>query len=92
MYIYFHDFAVCGDPHVGSPDTDTGSYDGIHIVFFFEPVRVFPHDTDENICREDLAVVGVAAQLRVGTCSCQFRKLSGLVLQDDNGLVLVQIR
>ena len=61
MNVDFYDFGIGADPHGRSPDAHAGGDDGIHVSFLFETVGIVPHQPHENVSREELAVVGVAA-------------------------------
>ena len=90
MNIQLDNLTVGADPHVRPPDSDTGGNNRVHLVKFFQAVGVFIHHGDQEVSGKKLTVVSMSAEVGIGSGGCQLLDLAGLMLQDKDGLGLIQ--
>ena len=69
MYCDRTDLTVCGSTHIRAPYAGTGGNDVVHSPLFQ---------------REQLAVMSMAAEIKVCACGCHFIQLTGLMIHKNN--------
>ena len=62
----------------------------MHLSLLEIPAGIFPHQLDGEISREHLSIVRVAAEVYVDARVRKLLQLLGLVVEDNDGLILVQ--
>ena len=65
LYIHRDYLGVGADPHKGSPDTQSGGDDTVHIILFQKTGWVLPSQADKQGVREYLTIVGVTAEKQI---------------------------
>ena len=64
----------------------------MHLSLLEIPAGIFPHQLDGEISREHLSIVRVAAEVYVDARVRKLLQLLGLVVEDNDGLILIHIR
>ena len=80
MYCDRTDLAVCGSTHIRAPYAGTGGNDVVHSPLFQVAAGIFPDQAGDDVQREQLAVMSMAAEIKVCACGCHFIQLTGLMI------------
>lgn len=72
MYCDRTDLAVCGSTHIRAPYAGTGGNDVVHSPLFQGAAGIFPDQAGDDVQREQLAVMSMAAEIKVCACGCHF--------------------
>ena len=80
------------DTHVRSKHPDAGGNDVVHLPLLEISAGVLPHQLDDEIPREHLSVVRMAAEVEINTRIRKLPQFLWLVVEDDDGLILVHVR
>lgn len=88
MYCDRTDLAVCGSTHIRAPYACAGGNDVVHGSFFQVTAGIFPDQAGDDVQREQLAVMSMAAEIKVCACGCHFIQLTGLMIHKIIGSVL----
>lgn len=61
------DLAVCSSSHIRTPYASAGCDDVVHVSFFQVAAGIFPDEAGDDVQGEQLAVVGMTAEIKVCT-------------------------
>ena len=78
------DLAICGSTHIRAPYACAGGNDVVHGSFFQVTAGIFPDQAGDDVQREQLAVMSMAAEIKVCACGCHFIQLTGLMIHKNN--------
>lgn len=91
MYCDRTDLAVCGSTHIWAPYAGTGGNDVVHSPLFQVTAGIFPDQAGDDVQREQLAVMSMAAEIKVCACGCHFIQLTGLMIHKNNRECFVKV-
>lgn len=91
MYCDRTDLAVCGSTHIRAPYAGTGGNDVVHSPLFQVAAGIFPDQAGDDVQREQLAVMSMAAEIKVCACGCHFIQLTGLMIHKNNRECFVKV-
>ena len=91
MYCDRTDLAVCGSTHIRAPYAGTGGNDVVHSPLFQVTAGIFPNQAGDDVQREQLAVMSMAAEIKVCACGCHFIQLTGLMIHKNNRECFVKV-
>lgn len=91
MYCDRTDLAVCGSTHIRAPYAGTGGNDVVHSPLFQVTAGIFPDQAGDDVQREQLAVMSMAAEIKVCACGYHFIQLTGLMIHKNNRECFVKV-
>lgn len=91
MYCDRTDLAVCGSTHIRAPYAGTGGNDVVHSPLFQVTAGIFPDQAGDDVQRKQLAVMSMAAEIKVCACGCHFIQLTGLMIHKNNRECFVKV-
>ena len=91
MYCDRTDLAICGSTHIRAPYACAAGNDVVHGSFFQVTAGIFPDQAGDDVQREQLAVMSMAAEIKVCACGCHFIQLTGLMIHKNNRECFVKV-